>query len=241
MIVPKETKLPFHWSSAVPKKYKRNVINGELHRAKKISSNFELEKRRILTKFKTAGYPIRFINSVIRSFENREEEQIIPNWLFEEEKKFVVRIQIPFCAKNEQTWFKVKKRIESYSEDSVKVEVTWKTRKIKSLFPLKDKVEHKSSVIYEGTCSCGDKYIGETRRNAKIRWLEHDKMSGKSEPSKHIINNVGHAFKWKIIANAPLNGKKKKTLEAFFIMKLKPKINDQLDIRFLRLFKNGIT
>ena len=66
-------------------------------------------------------------------------------------------------------------------------------------------------------------------------------MSGKSEPSKHVLNNVGHAFTWKIIANAPLNDRERKMLEAFFIMKTKPKINDQLDIRFLRLFKNGIT
>ena len=40
----KEFKIPNHWSSAVPKKYKRNMILGGLHRAHKISSNFELEK-----------------------------------------------------------------------------------------------------------------------------------------------------------------------------------------------------
>ena len=35
------------WSSAVPEKYKRNAILGVLHRARKISSNFELQKHRI--------------------------------------------------------------------------------------------------------------------------------------------------------------------------------------------------
>ena len=31
----KENKKPIHWNSAVPKSYKRNVIIGDVHRAKK--------------------------------------------------------------------------------------------------------------------------------------------------------------------------------------------------------------
>ena len=38
-VVVKESKIPNHWSSAVPKKYKINAILGYLHRAHKISSN----------------------------------------------------------------------------------------------------------------------------------------------------------------------------------------------------------
>ena len=47
--------------------------------------------------------------------------------------------------------------------------ITWKTRNIQSLFPLKDKNNYKSCVIYKGDCFCGSSYIGETRRNAKVR------------------------------------------------------------------------
>ena len=43
----KESKIPNHWSSAVPKKYKRNAILGDSYRAHKISNNFELEKQHI--------------------------------------------------------------------------------------------------------------------------------------------------------------------------------------------------
>ena len=46
-VVVKESKIPNHWSSAFPKKYKPNTILGDLHRANKTSSNFELEKQRI--------------------------------------------------------------------------------------------------------------------------------------------------------------------------------------------------
>ena len=46
----KESKILNHRSSAVHKKYKRHEILGDLHRAHKISSNFELEKQRIKKK-----------------------------------------------------------------------------------------------------------------------------------------------------------------------------------------------
>ena len=36
-------KLPVHWTSKIPVRYKRNAIIGELHRAQKIASNFDIE------------------------------------------------------------------------------------------------------------------------------------------------------------------------------------------------------
>ena len=51
----KENKIPVFWSSRVPKMYKRNAINGELHRASKIASNFDAELIRIRRKFSDVG------------------------------------------------------------------------------------------------------------------------------------------------------------------------------------------
>ena len=45
---------------------------------------------------------------------------------------------------------------------------------IKILFLLKDKNDYKSYVICKEDCSCGSCYIGETKRNAKIRWNKHN-------------------------------------------------------------------
>ena len=39
-VLRKENKLPVPWESKVPKHYKCNTLLGELHRIKKISSNF---------------------------------------------------------------------------------------------------------------------------------------------------------------------------------------------------------
>ena len=62
-VVNKETKIPFHWSSQVPKQYKRNVIKGDLSRAKRISSNFDSELTHIRSKYSLAGYPKKFIEA----------------------------------------------------------------------------------------------------------------------------------------------------------------------------------
>ena len=82
----KEMKLSFHWRSAVPKHYKKNVIIGNLHCVKNLSFNFEQEVRIIRNKYIKAGYPFHFINSVIDSFIQQEENPIMPASLFEKRK-----------------------------------------------------------------------------------------------------------------------------------------------------------
>ena len=54
-------KLPVHWTSKIPMRYKRNAIIGELHRTKKIASNFDIEIKRIITKYAAARFPNRFV------------------------------------------------------------------------------------------------------------------------------------------------------------------------------------
>ena len=61
----KKSMYPAHWSSKVPFRYKKNTINGALHRAKKISSNFQSETARIKAKFLKAGFPHNVIDSTL--------------------------------------------------------------------------------------------------------------------------------------------------------------------------------
>ena len=48
-------KLHEHWTLKIQKRYKRSAIIGELHRAKKITSNFDIEIKRIVNKYIAAG------------------------------------------------------------------------------------------------------------------------------------------------------------------------------------------
>ena len=119
-----------------------------------------------------------------------------------------------------------------------------KIRSIRSLFPLKDRVDHVSCVIYQGTCSCDELYIGETVRITTIRWNEHTNPSPSAtltDPVKHVLENPTHTFAWNVLARAPQNRLKRQIMEAYFIAKLNPKINVQINPRLLLLFRNGIT
>ena len=117
--------------------------------------------------------------------------------------------------------------------------IIWDTRKIKTLFPLKDKLSHHISVIYEGVCDCGANYIGETDRNDVLRIAEHEDVRLTSEPAKHLASNANHAFSWKVIRNAPHKRAHREIIEAFFVYSLKPSLNTKT--RKLTLFHSGIT
>ena len=71
----KSTKLPVHWSSKIPVRYKAD-------QAKRIASDFNKELKRIRQKYRNAGFSLKFINKTICNFERGKEEMIIPEWLF---------------------------------------------------------------------------------------------------------------------------------------------------------------
>ena len=106
------------------------------------------------------------------------------------------------------------------------MKITWKTWNIRSLFPSKDKSDYKSCVIYKGDCSCGSCYIGETKRNAEVRWSEHNNPTNSSEPSKRLGSNSNHYFTWCVISNAWKNAEtgknlmSKRTLKDWFYLEM---------------------
>ena len=91
---------PIYWSSKVPFRYKKNAINVELHRAKKISSNFQSEIAKIKAKFLKASFPHKVVENTISYFNNVDEELRIPRWLFDERK--TILINLLFSNKNDK-------------------------------------------------------------------------------------------------------------------------------------------
>lgn len=235
----KPNKLPGFWKSRIPNKYKRNAIRTELHRASKISSDFGAEVSRITRKYSDAGYPIRFINSVVREFNQVTDEPLIPYWLFEDRRKVIIRL--PYCEMNERDTRIFSDRLSRFTNDKYIFVILWQTRKIRSLFPLKDKSKWPACVIYQGECSCGETYIGETDRNVNERWSEHNTPSGKSEPAKHLVDKPTHVFVWNVLSLAPNHKIKRKILEDYYIMIMSPTLNEQIASNVIRLFRNGVT
>ena len=96
-------------------------------------------------------------------------------------------------------------------------------------------------MIYKGTCSCGETYIGEAIRNASIRWEEQNDPTNKSEPPKCLKNNFHHVFNWLTLCKSPQNYKFRRNLEASYIASLKVTLNEQKDFEILTFFRNDGT
>ena len=59
--------------------------------------------------------------------------------------------------------------IDEFTNDTFDVRIKWLTKKVKSLFRVKDKSLHQACKIYKDVCSCGESYIGETIRDVEVR------------------------------------------------------------------------
>ena len=121
--------------------------------------------------------------------------------------------------------------------------IIWQSRKIKTLFPFKDKVKYKANVIYIGTVATAldQTYIGETKLIAEKRWEQHEDPNHESAPSKYLGENPGVRFTWKILGMSFAATNKRKIHEALFIMKQKPSLNKQVRHKKLVLFTYGVT
>ena len=72
-------------------------------------------------------------------------------------------------------------------------------------------------------------------------WNEQENPNKDSEPVKHLFQHPDHVFQWKFLMSAPMNNRKRKNLEAFFITLRLPTLNQQKDSKKLTLFRIGVT
>ena len=119
----------------------------------------------------------------------------------------------------------------------------WQSRKIKTLFKIKDDIKHKANIIYKGTSTSNpqETYIGETKLIAEERWKRHEDPNHDSAPSKYLKKNKHDTLVWEILSISSANDTKRKIHEALFIDKYKPTINKQIKHKKLIIFKNGVT
>ena len=103
------------------------------------------------------------------------------------------------------------------------------TKKLTSMFRLKDNNIHPSHVVYHGTCAdCSASYIGESCRNFETRKQEHEDATKQSEPARHLRENPYHHFNWRVIAIAHPLGIRR-ILESMFIAKFQPCLKQHLN------------
>ena len=80
-------------------------------------------------------------------------------------------------------------------------------------FPLTDRIKPKVNIVYNGTCSCHESYIAETKRNSEIRWKEESfNNDKKSKFAVHLLKKPGHTIDWQVITSPPHQENKRKIL-----------------------------
>ena len=143
-------------------------------------------------------YNLVVIISVCNDFLNKDNNHeniyfIIPPG-FLDVKPPVVLTEIPYCDKKEVASKQFMKKFNKFTIDKYDISIKWLTRKMKTLFKLKDPCIHPACKIYKGVCICGETYIAETIQNVETRWKEHNAPSHKSNSSKHVSNHLDHIF-----------------------------------------------
>lgn len=101
-------------------------------------------------------------------------------------------------------------------------------------------------VVYKITCSiCGDFYVGETSRPIHDRFLEHRQAA--TTPHKHLCNGIAchylekhkgvlPSLKLEILASGTTNTIKRKIIEASYIKRLKPELNNKDECELVQSF-----
>ena len=91
-----------------------------------------------------------FIDNVIRTFKEKnivdqnnatddnDDEPLIPPYFFEVNKRFIL-LKLPFCQNNEMKSNHFLKKFHHFTKNNFDIAISWETRKIQTLFHLKDK------------------------------------------------------------------------------------------------------
>ena len=234
------------WDSFTPRKYKINLIRTLTYRCYRICSSASLlqsavdDLRKLLLQ---NGYPQGIITYNVNDVLNKNRNK--PNSPVSTVPKKDIIILLPYLGLESN---QISKRLKScvynfYSFVNLRI-IFQNTRRIKSFFPYKDRLNRsqQSKVIYKACCwDCDDFYIGKTKRRLHDRKTEHFKALAKTDNTSAVADHVkttGHNIKWdhfEILASGKTDYHCK-IKETLFIQELKPAFNVNVSSEKLMLY-----
>ena len=212
------------WDSFTPRKHKINLIRSLTYRYYRLCSSGSLlqsalnDLRKLLLQ---NGYPQGIINYHINDVLNKNRQR-------QHSKKDIVII-LPYLGLQSN---QVAKGLKScvykfYSRVNLKI-VFQSTRRIKSLFPYKDRINRsqQSRVIYRANCwDCNGFCIGKTKRRLHDRKTEHFKALAKNDNTSAIADRVKAKWDHFDILTKGKTDYHCKIKETLFIQELEPAFN----------------
>lgn len=184
---------------------KFGVLNTLINRAIHISDKESInqEKSTLFKSLERNGYKKSLINKSFQKQRNNIEHKKSQTLgtVEEENRKFVI---LPFVKGTSEKLGRI------FKKHSIKT-VFKPPSKIKDfLRPAKDKIPLSTPGVYEIPCSCGDVYIGETKRLISTRVKEHIRSTKNEDIEKSAValhsHNTKHSIefdKTRVIAKEP--------------------------------------
>ena len=225
---PTDTGLIMNFHALAPKRYKRSVVSGFVHRIYRACSNWilfheSLEKaKKILEKnqYSPAFYePI--IEETLTNLVSGEGEKKDLDKEKTSSKKIMLKIQ--YRGKASEDYARALHKIEAPCN------VVMTLRKLKTVLPtIKPTVDKmlKSKVVYQITCPrCLACYVGETTRHLQTRFNEHLIKQGPMKTHLRQCCTSLSSEDIKILHQTTRGEEYLLTLEALYIRELKPYIN----------------
>ena len=233
-----------HFTSFVPFRMKRQMINTLLHRAYELCSNYNIlhkEFERLNIMFQNNGFQRDLISNCIYNFMNNKFSPF-QKYFGPQPKQLFIRL--PYLG---EATTKVENVLKSCLNKipkcgTIQFKVFYNYSRIGDKLKYKDRSSNKSNCVYKVNCQCCDaSYIGETGRNVSVRMAEHANSTApqiKSEVARHIFE-TGHNFNLdepEILCFEP-NMFKRRILEALYIQEHSPSLNVQIQSYKLHLFE----
>ena len=234
---PTDTGLIMNYHALAPKRYKRSVVSGFVHRIHRACSSWQnfhnsLEKaKRVLEKNQ---YPPTFYEPIIRQALHNvlkvpsSDQQPVPR----SEHSSTIERRPPIIQYRGKCTEEYARALHKIMAPCVMVMTL---RKLKTILPsLKPPVEKlmKSGVVYNLTCPrCSACYVGQTSRHLQTRFKEHLQRDG---PIKTHLSQCGSTLTGtdvEIIQSTSRGEGFLLTLEALHIRERQPSINTKDEYR----------
>ena len=138
----------------------------------------------------------------------------------------------------------MKKQLNKPLPTEFKTTVTYQSKKLGTIFQLKDKTKYnqQNNLVYYSKCpdkTCSEDYISKTDRRIEERIINHNKRDKNSHLLKHS-REKNHQHVWenhfKVLGNTYRSNFKRKISEAIFIKQFKPSLNVKDNSTQLQLY-----
>ena len=226
-----DTGLIMNFHSLAPKRYKRSVVSGFVHRIHRACStwaHFHESLNRAKTILRKNQYPETFYESIIHETLTRileDTKAVKPTK--DELEKFALFVQYRGKAS------------EHYANDLGRINapcrVIFTLRKLKTVLPsLKPPIDHllKSKVVYQIKCpGCNASYVGQTSRHLTTRLNEH--LTRKGPVKEHFQKCQSRINEQcvSILASTHKGESSLLTLDALWIREIRPTLNTKDEFR----------